>query len=287
MLSVDARAIANGTVVKTVLVVVTFVIAVAHRRMRTSLQPLQIQIRKMPTNKTIKFHLIKAFPDQITLPPLASKKLMPQWFKNIPQFVKHNDDEIQSVKKCIPFLDAMTAGYTLLTHVDVIIEQSEDGEVSLPYIDDKHKELINIHKPIEVHPSAQVVGSAFENMTILKYMSPWIIETPKDYSMLFLPLINQLESPIIPLVGLVDSDEYTNVINFPFIHVELQRGGKVFMPAGTPICQMIPIKRDNWSSKITLLDKQELKKAKKQREKMSDDRTDYYARKLHRRKGFN
>ena len=101
-------------------------------------------------------------------------------------------------------------------------------------------------------------------------------------------MINQLESPVIPLVGLVDSDEYTNVINFPFIHVELQRGGKVFMlPAGTPICQMIPVKRDNWSSKITVLDKHELKKAKKQREVMSEDRTDYCARKPHKRKGFN
>ena len=79
----------------------------------------------------------------------------------------------------------MTAGWTLLTHVDVIDEQSEDGEVTLPYIDDKHKELIHIHKPIEVHPSAQVVGSAFENMTILKYMSPWIIETPRLFNVIF------------------------------------------------------------------------------------------------------
>ena len=73
----------------------------------------------MPTNKTVKFHLIKGFPDQITLPPLASKKLMPQWFKNIPQFVKHNDDEIQSVKKCIPFLDAFTSGYIIPFQTDI------------------------------------------------------------------------------------------------------------------------------------------------------------------------
>ena len=48
---------------------------------------------------------------------------------------------------------------------------------------------------------------------------------------------------------------------FLFLHTDLEPGGKpVIIPAGTPICQVIPVKRDNWTQKVTVLDKQELKR---------------------------
>jgi len=243
----------------------------------------------MPTNKTIKFHLIHDFPDQIVLPPVPSKKVVPPWFKNIAPKVEDDTlGTISSVKRCMPFLDAMTAGYTMLFHMDVVIELTSDNIIRLPFIDDHHKMLCEKWKPIESHPSSQVKGSAFENMKILKYMNPWIIETPKDYSVLYLPCINRLESPIIPLTGLVDSDVYNNVVNIPFLHTDLEPGGKpVIIPAGTPICQVIPVKRDNWTQKVTVLDKHELKRTESQRKTMDEDRQDYYMRKLHEKKGYD
>ena len=82
----------------------------------------------MPTNKTIKFHLIHDFPDQIVLPPLPSKKVVPTWFKNITPKVEDDKlGKISSVKRCMPFLDAMTAGYTMLMHMDVVIQLTPEG----------------------------------------------------------------------------------------------------------------------------------------------------------------
>ena len=242
----------------------------------------------MPTNKTVKFHLIKDFPDQIVLPPIPSKKIVPPWFKNLsPKVEDKNLGKISSVKRCMPFLDAMTAGYTMLMHMDALIELTPEGKIHLPYLDDHHRALVERWNPIESHPASQVKGSAFENMTILKYMNPWVIETPKDYSVLYLPCINRLESPIIPLTGLVDSDVYNNVVNIPFIHTELEPGGRVFIPAGTPICQVIPVKRDIWTQKVTMLDKQELKNVSRMRKEMDKDREDYYMKYLHEKKGYN
>jgi hypothetical protein len=242
----------------------------------------------MPTNKTIKFHLIKDFPDQIVLPPIPSKKIVPPWFKNLsPKVEDKNLGKISSVKRCMPFLDAMTAGYTMLMHMDALIELTPEGKIHLPYLDDHHRALVERWNPIESHPASQVKGSAFENMTILKYMNPWVIETPKDYSVLYLPCINRLESPIIPLTGLVDSDVYNNVVNIPFIHTELEPGGRVFIPAGTPICQVIPVKRDIWTQQVTLLNKQELKNVSRMRKEMDKDREDYYMKKLHLKKNYD
>jgi len=237
--------------------------------------------------KTIKFHLINDFPEDLILPPIPTKRIAPDWFKQIPPKVMHSGDKVSSVKKCMPFLDAMTAGYVLLTHVDILIKQLDDGSIRLPYLSKRHELLLNAWKPIETHPSAQVKGSPFENMTILKYMNPWIVETPKDYSAMFMPLANRLESPIIPLSGYVDTDTHHNVVNIPFLHTNLSPGNDVMIPAGTPICQIVPVKNAEWSTKVTLFDSKEVKKVKKMRNQMDKDREDYYAKNLHKKKGYN
>ena len=232
----------------------------------------------------IKFHLVQDFPEQLVLPPLSSKKLIPDWFKKIPGY---NEGD-QTVKKCVPFIDAMSIGYTLLSHMDIVIYQLESGEVKLHYLDEKHAQLVKRWPPIETHPSRQIPGSPMENYTILKYMSPWIIETPKDYSLLFLPPINRLEIPLVPLVGFVDTDTYFNNVNIPFIHTALEPNGeKHLIPAGTPICQVVPIKREEWTTKYTWLDKEQLDKQKYSRELVNKDREDWYKNHAHTKKRYD
>ena len=85
----------------------------------------------------IKFHLVQDFPDTLVLPPLAAKKLIPDWFKKIPP----NNENDLTVKKCVPFIDAMGAGYTLLSHIDIIIFQTEEKEVRIWHSDEDMKKL--------------------------------------------------------------------------------------------------------------------------------------------------
>jgi hypothetical protein len=234
--------------------------------------------------KQIEFHLIHDFPDHIIVPPLPAKRTLPNWFKGMPG--EHDGD--QTVKRCVPFLDAMSVGYTLLTHIDVLLKQDTNGNLALRFTDEKHQQLINRWPPIETHPMRQIVGSPFESLTILKYMNPWVIKTPKEYSLLFLPPINRFESSIIPLVGLVDTDLYKNVVNIPFIHTELTAGGpEVFIPAGTPMCQLVPVRRDEWTSRVTWLDAGQLNETKKQRTEIQKNRLGWYKNKLHQKKDYN
>ena len=135
----------------------------------------------------IKFHLVQDFPDTLVLPPLSSKKLIPDWFKKIPPT---NEDDL-TVKKCVPFIDAMGAGYTLLSHMDIVIYQTEKKEVRIYCPDEKHEALCKRWPPIETHPQRQFPGSPMSGYTVIKYMTPWIIETPSEYSTLFLPPINR------------------------------------------------------------------------------------------------
>ena len=73
-------------------------------------------------------------------------------------------------RKVIPFLNKE---YFADTNEQIVFE--------------KIKELYQRWPPIETHPNRQFPGSPMTGYTVCKYMSPWIIETPKDYSMLFCP----------------------------------------------------------------------------------------------------
>ena len=78
--------------------------------------------------------------------------------------------------------------------------------------------------PVETHPRLQVEGTPFEDFRILKYITPWKIKVPDGWSLLFLPPMNQFELSYIPLCGLVDSDTYDGVVNFPFICPNIGEG---------------------------------------------------------------
>ena len=240
--------------------------------------------------KLIEFHLIHEFPNQnYIIPPVPSKKLLPDWLKKMPTHNRNNEDVIDpTLKKCVPVIDAMTSGYTILTHMDIILNLTEDNKLKIIYLDEKHKEDMLRHPPIEQHGAWQVAGSPFEHMTILKYMNPWRISTPPGYSLMFLPPVNRFELAIIPLVGLVDTDTFKNVVNIPFLHTELTAGGEqILIPAGTPMCQVVPIQRAEWTEQVTYLDAAEIRAIKSYRNIMDADRTDWYKRKVHTKKKFS
>ena len=101
---------------------------------------------------------------------------------------------------------------------------------------------------VETHKTAQIKGmpmqKEFEEQPF-KWNSPWLIKTPKGYSTLFTHPLNHFDLPFITMSGIVDTDSYTMPINFPFI---LRSDFEGIIPKGTPIAQIIPIKRDSWLS---------------------------------------
>jgi hypothetical protein len=54
--------------------------------------------------------------------------------------------------------------------------------------------------------------------------------------------------PFQTFSGVVDTDSYTMPVNFPFL---LRKDFEGVIPKGTPIAQVIPIRRDSWTSEKT------------------------------------
>jgi hypothetical protein len=178
-------------------------------------------------------------------PPKPAVKEVPEWYKNTPEYLGEQvkkvidpNSTIHTVKKCVPVFDAITAGYILYTQVDIQVHQ-QDGA---PYYNWSDQNAISFH-PVEqasLHP-------AKNKLPYPKWNNPYAISTPPGYSVLFTQPFHR-ESVFTILDGIVDTDSYKAPVNFPFVLNDVKWEG--IIPAGTPMAQVIPFKREPWEHKI-------------------------------------
>jgi hypothetical protein len=177
--------------------------------------------------------------------PLPAQQILPEWYKKAPPYQGEERGRSASyrrllsptIKKCIPMFDAISAGYIIRTHCDINLEEKSGA----PFFSWPVGEGL-----IEFHPEEQVCGlpSAESLVDVPKFVSPWVISTSKGYSSIFLNPMHRDYSPISILPGIVDTDSYGAIINFPLLVDRSFSGG--IIPAGTPLVQVIPFKRDSF-----------------------------------------
>ena len=175
---------------------------------------------------------------------------LPEWFKAMPgsAFSGLLQAEQPTVKKCPPFIDAMTHGFLIPLVTDLKIEDSVfswDFELPGGAITSYSR------SPLDFHDGAQVAGSPLfkDDTFVIKFNNFWTIESPPGYSLLVTHPVNRYDLPFVTLTGLIDTDLYKdNFINFPARwHDHSFRG---VLPRGTPVAQCIPVKRELWSAQF-------------------------------------
>ena len=181
--------------------------------------------------------------------PKPASSLIPNWYRQTESYTKNikqpngNGSSTGTIKRCMPVFDAMTTGYIITSYVDVWVSQKEqqndDGmNVIAPFYEWPS------YKPIEFHPVIQApLHPQNQNTPFPKWNNPWGIKTPPGYSVLFVPPMHR-EGLFTILPGVVDTDTYFAPVNFPFVLNDSKFEGLI--PAGTPIAQVIPFKRESW-----------------------------------------
>jgi hypothetical protein len=192
--------------------------------------------------QAIEFHTMPHLLGKIPQ-PIPASRAVPEWYRKMPQ---QKTPELSTVKRCMPFLDALTAGYLIPIVDRAHIALSEAGEFKI--------ESVVFDPPlVEVHSRDQFPGAPFPEVPALKFNSPWVIRTPPGYSTLFVSPLNRIELPILPLSGIVDTDTFYIPISFPVLYL-LGLGTELEIPRGTPLVQAIPFKRDGWASTFGAMD---------------------------------
>jgi hypothetical protein len=183
-------------------------------------------------------------------PPVPAVLGLPAWYKALPQkaFNPTMGEEMHTLKKCPPFIDAMTYGFLIPLAIDLRVQ---DGEFSWDF--DVPKGFVSeySHSPISFHDSSQVSGTPFfdEDRFIIKFNNFWIIEAPPGYSLLFTHPFNRTDLPFTTITGLVDCDTFhDNPVNFPARWHDTNFNG--VLPKGTPVAQCLPVKRESWKGRV-------------------------------------
>lgn len=204
------------------------------------------------------------FPD-----PVPAVKMFPDYVKKLNPFVDDNDPQSSTVKRCLPFIDAMSMGYIIPLWADLQIIANSDG------VEARFPNSMPIDNSISGHPVQQFANHPYSNSPLsehaFKAINPWMIETPENWSCLFVPAINHFERKFQIVVGSVDTDNYYNTINFPFIWTGGE--GNFLIKRGTPFVQVIPYYRGETTLHIGITDAQ---KKKKTRAKISTYAKDAY-----------
>jgi len=202
-----------------------------------------------PDGMTVRFRCPPEL-ESILPRPVPAVLGLPDWFKALPQkaFNPVLQDNQLTVKKCPPFVDAMTSGFLLPLVADLKVE---NGEFS--WDRDVPAGELNCYgrSPIDFHDGTQVAGTPLfdDDRFIIKFNNYWTVELPPGYSLLVTHPINRHDLPFMTLTGLVDADRYVdNFIHFPARWRDPAFNG--ILPAGTPVAQCLPLKRHRWTAQF-------------------------------------
>ena len=179
-------------------------------------------------------------------PPVPAKTVLPEWFRRLPAIDPNHASASNNgltVKRCMPFLDAMTTGWVLPLAATVRLEIKDAGRIV-----DAGWEFDRVM--VSNHGAHQIAGNPKEPSPPCKFHNYWSIRTPPGWSCLFVPPLNRPAQPFECVAGIVDTDTYTAHIHFPFFATAPD--GLYVVEKGTPLVQIIPFRRDGTMMKVEI-----------------------------------
>ena len=182
--------------------------------------------------------------------PISASKAVPKWWKDIPKY-SSEDGKLSlapranvTVKECAPTKDVLMSGYIITLWADLFVKKV-DGYQNIQWL--------TTEPPIERWSIQQVSGYEIPkgcSSAVFKYLHGWIIKTPPGWSTLYMQPVGYQNNPIKVISGIVDTDIFHAEVNVPFF---IDKDFEGLIEKGSPIVQIIPIKRANWESKTEFI----------------------------------
>jgi hypothetical protein len=178
--------------------------------------------------------------------PVPARTMLPAWLRRLHGVdldrVSPTNDAI-TVKRCMPFLDALSTGWMLPLAATVRLEITDGGRtVNAGW--DFDREMVS------THASFQIAGNPYEPRPPMKFHNHWTITTPPGWSCLFVPPMNRADDVVEIFSGVVDTDTYTAPVHLPF--VAIGPDGVHVLPKGRPLVQVVPFRRASTDLQATI-----------------------------------
>lgn len=179
--------------------------------------------------------------------PSPATKYVPNWWKKMEPYVDgklkiHGKNSSATGKKCMPMFDAITCGYIIPLWTDIMVVKTNDSH-SVSW--KTNESVFGVH---DTRQSDGVENPKYFSSAAFKYNNPWVIKTPPGWSTLITHPMGYHDLPFRMISGVVDTDKYPQDINPVFWFRQDFEG---IIEKGTPMVQIIPIKRSSWESKFS------------------------------------
>ena len=190
---------------------------------------------------------------ELLVHPVPAKKIVPDWFKDLKNYTDKFNLMEPTIKKCVPVLDSLTSGYIILNPLEIVFWE-ENGNIHWEYPNSLgNSQVFDAGLGIELHRRQQIHKDFIreeEYKQPFKYLNPWRIKTPENYSCLFTNPLNRQDDSIRLIDGIVDTDKYPNVINFPFLLKKLKKNEAFILKKNYPIALVFPFLRNKWQMTV-------------------------------------
>jgi hypothetical protein len=202
----------------------------------------------------IKFKAVDDYTWNVIDKPQPSSNFLPNWYKEAPIYGNNEKFRLNpfpnvTFKRCFPMLDSLSAGYINPLWADFNVLYEQGSGVGLKWIVDK--DIFSLWTKEQI--STFEIPEGYDSK-VFKYVNNWYIETPPGWSCLITHPIGYKDLPFMAVSGIVDTDSFQGEINTPIIFKNNWTG---IVEKGTPMFQIIPFKRSNWSAEYEVMKEKE------------------------------
>jgi hypothetical protein len=182
-------------------------------------------------------HFFRFLEHENVLPPIPAHRLIPDWYKK--SELKKSDGG-PGLRSCMPYFDAMASGWIIRLDQDLHVSIDEHGKKNFGWKEDTK---VVVLRTLELGQHMAVPeGHVHEGVAV------WLkvgYKTPRGWSLLVTHPFNRFDLPFTAVSGIMDADKWHTPGLIP---VFFKKDFLGVVPKGTPIAQVLPIKRANWTS---------------------------------------
>ncbi len=203
-------------------------------------------------NKKIKFHC--SLPEVLEkYPIIKAKEHRPQWIKESAAVYKNDlkniskTSHVHGTVKCVGIHGLLNQGYVLRSWYDLTIRTGSDPyqfEYFIPeaisnYLQERNykNNLISWFSGDDSRLKVPVPEGSLK--TVIKLVMPWSVSIPKGWSLMIQPVPYADETAFSSTPGILPSGDFFEINPIIVWH---KMNSETLIKAGTPICQLIPIK---------------------------------------------
>ena len=204
--------------------------------------------------KSIKFYC--SLPEiKEKYPIIPARNFHPNWAKQSAHAYKalvKNTSQFSRTTgtiKCPGIKDICSKGYILTSWFDISILTTSNPiefQYAVPQGLPEYLKTRNFNKDLikwfsgDV-PQVSIPLPESSLQTLLKISTPWVVSIPKGWSLMIMPIPYPDEPEFTCTHGLLESGNFYEINPIVSIH---KRPGEILIKAGTPLCQLVPMKTD-------------------------------------------